>query len=57
MKNVWKGLAVGAAVGSAVGIVLDALGATGRRATDVAARAKTGAKHLADVIEEKINEA
>lgn len=57
MKNVWKGLTVGAVVGAAIGIVLDALDATGRRATKAASRAKSGARHLADVIEEKINDA
>ncbi len=31
MKNVWKGLAVGALVGAAVGVILDALEGTGRR--------------------------
>lgn len=54
MKNVWKGLVVGAFTGAAVGIVLDALRGTGRRAAEVSERTKTGARHLVDVIEEKI---
>ncbi len=57
MKNVWKGLTVGAVVGAAVGIALDAVYAAGRDATEVAARARTGAKHLAEAIDVRINEA
>jgi gas vesicle protein len=57
MKNVWKGLTVGAFAGAAVGIVLDAFEGTRRRAADVSARTKAGARHLVDVIEEKIDEA
>ena len=56
MKNVWKGLTVGALVGAAVGVVLDLLEATGRGAAQVSARAKTGASHLAEIVEDKIEE-
>ena len=60
MKNVWKGLTVGAFAGAAVGVILDALEGTGRRAAAVSARATKGAKkgatHLADIVEEKIEE-
>lgn len=56
MKNVWKGLTVGAFAGAAVGVALDMLEGTGRRAAEVSARAKTGATHLADLVEEKLEE-
>lgn len=60
MKNVWKGLTVGAFAGAAVGVVLDVFEGTGRRAAAVSARATKGAKkgatHLADIVEEKIDE-
>lgn len=57
MKNVWKGLTVGAFAGAAVGVVLDALEGTRRRAAEVSARTKTGARHLADRVEAKVDEA
>ena len=56
MKNVWKGLTVGALAGAAVGVILDALEGTGRRAVEVSARAKAGASHLADIVEEKLED-
>ena len=60
MKNVWKGLTVGAFAGAAVGVILDVLEGTGRRAAAVSVRATRGAKkgatHLADMVEEKIDE-
>ncbi len=60
MKNVWKGLTVGAFAGAAVGIVLDgfrhAADASARAATEVGHRAKSGASHLAEVVEEKIDD-
>ena len=60
MKNVWKGLTVGAFAGAAVGVILDLFEGTGRRAAAVSARATKGAKkgatHLADIVEEKIDE-
>lgn len=56
MKNVWKGLTVGAFAGAAVGVILDLFEGTGRRAAAVSARATKGATHLADIVEEKIDE-
>jgi hypothetical protein len=64
MKNVWKGLTVGAFAGAIVGIAIDAVENAGRRAADVSTRAasgvsssaKTGATHLADFVEDKIDD-
>ena len=56
MRNVWKGLAVGAFAGAAVGVVLDAFESTRRGAVRASAKAKAGARHLVDVIEDKIDE-
>lgn len=64
MKNVWKGLTVGAFAGAAVGVMIDMAEETGRRAADVSARAaaeassraKSGAGHVAAVIGEKIDD-
>jgi hypothetical protein len=71
MKNVWKGLTVGAFAGAAVGVMLDGLhragdassralhkagDASARAASEVSARAKSGAIHLAEVVEEKIDD-
>lgn len=60
MRNVWKGLTVGAFAGAAVGITLDAFRKTAdmsvRAAEGVSTRAKSGAGHLADLVEEKIDD-
>lgn len=60
MKNVWKGLTVGAFAGAAVGIIVDGLGKAGdasaRAASEVSARAKSGAAHLAEIVEDKIDD-
>lgn len=64
MKNVWKGLTVGAFAGAVVGIAIDAAENAGRRAAEVSNRAasgvsssaRTGAAHLADFVEEKIDD-
>jgi hypothetical protein len=60
VRNVWKGLTVGAFAGAGVGIVLDAFRKAGevsaRAATEVSSRTKTGATHLADLVEEKIDD-
>jgi hypothetical protein len=64
MKNVWKGLTVGALAGALVGVIMDVVEGTGRRAAEVSARAasgvstraRAGASHLAELVEEKIDE-
>lgn len=71
MKNVWKGLTVGAFAGAAVGVILDGMhkagdassralhkagDASARAASEVSARARSGASHLAEVVEEKIDD-
>ncbi|HSJ28073.1 MAG TPA: hypothetical protein VLB67_07655 [Acidimicrobiia bacterium] len=64
MKNVWKGLTVGAFAGAAVGILIDVVEVTGRRAAEassraasgVSTRAKSGATHLAELVEEKLDD-
>lgn len=60
MRNVWKGLTVGAFVGAAVGIILDGLSKAGevsaRAASGASARARSGATHLAEAVEEKIDD-
>jgi hypothetical protein len=64
MKNVWKGMTVGAFAGALVGVIMDVVEGTGRRAAEVSARAATGvstrarsgATHLAEFVEEKIDE-
>jgi len=56
VKNVWKGLSVGAFAGAAVGIMLDVVEGTGRRAAEVSANAKAGATHIAGVVGEKLEE-
>jgi hypothetical protein len=54
MKNVWKGLVVGAFAGAAVGVALDMIDRAGRQAAVISRRAKTGAKHLASAVEDKV---
>lgn len=56
MRNVWKGLAVGAVTGAAIGIVLDGLDRIGRHTTDAAGRTRTGAKHLLEAVEDKLHD-
>ena len=56
MKNVWKGLTVGAFAGAAVGVLVDGLDAAGRRTGNASARAKSEAKHLVEVAEDKIHD-
>lgn len=59
MRNVWKGLTVGAFAGAAIGLILDGLRKAGeasaRAAEGVSTRAKSGATHLADLVEEKFD--
>jgi hypothetical protein len=64
MKNVWKGLTVGAFAGAVVGVMIDVVEGTGRRAAEVSAkaasgvstRARSGASHLAEFVEEKFDD-
>ena len=56
MKNVWKGLTVGALTGAAVGVILDGLDKVGRRTSDAADRTRTGAKHLLEAVEDKLHD-
>ena len=64
MKNVWKGLTVGAFAGAAVGVMIDMAEGTGRRAADASARAatgvstraKSGASQIAELVEDKIDD-
>ncbi|MEX0756486.1 MAG: hypothetical protein WEA34_04445 [Gemmatimonadota bacterium] len=64
MKNVWKGLAVGAFAGAIVGVAIDIVESAGRKAADVSNRAasgvsssaRSGATHFADLVEEKIDD-
>lgn len=60
MKNVWKGLTVGAFAGAAVGITMDAIrnaaDASSRAAGEVAEKAKAGASHAAATVADKIDD-
>ena len=46
MKNVWKGLVIGALTGAGIGFVLDLLEWLGRRGKELSTEAKEGAQNL-----------
>lgn len=58
MRNVWKGLTVGAFAGAAVGLTMDAArraaDASSRAAGDVAEKAKIGASNVAAAVADRI---
>lgn len=56
MKNVWKGLTVGAFSGAVVGVVLDGFDKIGQRTSDAADRTRTGAKNLLEAVEDKLHD-
>lgn len=64
MKNVWKGMTVGAFAGAVVGVMMDVANRTGRRAAEISARtasgvstrARSGASTLAEFVEEKLDD-
>ena len=57
MKNVWKGLVVGALTGAGIGLVVDLLEALGQRGRRLSVQARGEASHLATVAETKLKEA
>jgi hypothetical protein len=46
MRNVWKGLVIGALTGAGIGFVLDLLEWLGRRGKEISIEAKEGAQNL-----------
>ena len=57
MKNVWKGLVVGALTGAGIGLVVDLLEALGERGQRLSVQARGEAAHLATVAEAKLKDA
>ncbi len=57
MKNIWKGMAVGAFVGAAIGIAQDGIDGAGRSGRRVAQQAKQAADTVAGKAHDKIDEA
>ena len=57
MKNVWKGLVVGALTGAGIGLVVDLLEALGQRGQRLSIQARGEAAHLASVAETKLKDA
>jgi hypothetical protein len=57
MKNVWKGLIVGALTGAGIGLLLDLLEALGRGGRRLSIQARDEAVHLASVAEAKVKDA
>ena len=51
MKNVWKGLVIGALTGAGIGLLLDLLEALGRGGRKLSIQARDEASHLATVAE------
>ena len=60
MRNVWKGLTVGAFAGAAIGMTMDAArraaDASSRAAGEVAEKAKIGASNVAATVADKIED-
>ena len=57
MKNVWKGLIIGAFTGAGVGLLVDILESMGRSGQRLSAQARVEAGHLGHVAGEKVREA
>lgn len=57
MKNVWKGLIIGALTGAGIGLLLDLLEALGRGGRQLSRQAREEAAHLASVTEAKVKDA
>jgi len=57
MKNVWKGLVIGALTGAGIGLLLDLLEALGRGGRKLSIQARDEASHLATVAELKVKDA
>ena len=57
MKNVWKGLVIGAFTGAGVGLLVDILEAMGRSGQRLSAQARVEAGHLGHAAGEKVREA
>lgn len=57
MKNVWKGLVIGALTGAGVGLLLDLLEALGRGGRKLSIQARDEASHLATAAELKVKDA
>ncbi len=57
MKNVWKGLAVGAVVGAAVGMVNDGLASAGQKSAELGQMAMRNAEDAAGRAKAKVADA
>ena len=57
MKNVWKGLIIGALTGAGIGLIVDLLEALGRRSKQLSVDAREEASHLGTVAKAKIQDA
>jgi len=57
MKNVWKGLVIGAFTGAGIGLLVDLLETMGRSGQRLSAQARGEASHLGHVAGEKVREA
>ena len=57
MKNVWKGLTVGAFAGAAVGVALDAAGRLGAGGHRAAEAARTRGAEIADEVAARVHDA
>ncbi len=56
MKNVWKGLILGALTGAGIGLVVDLLDSLGRKGRRLSVQARDEASHLTGAVEEKIRQ-
>lgn len=54
MRNVWKGLVIGAFAGAGIGVVLDLAGAIGRKAKDVGEQARESLRQRAPEVAEAL---
>lgn len=57
MKNVWKGLVIGAFTGAGIGLLVDILESMGRSGRRLSAHARDEASHLGHVAGEKVRDA
>ena len=57
MKNVWKGLVIGAFTGAGVGLVVDILESAGRHGQRLSAQARDEAGHLGRVAGDRVHDA
>jgi hypothetical protein len=56
MKNVWKGLILGALTGAGIGLILDVLEWLGRRGKELSIEARQEAQHLGAVARARVEE-